>query len=81
MPFQPELIEELNMIVRFKPDSIQEGLKVHSNAAPDVIAATQRLYDKGLISQPDGGYLTDLGHELAQHAQSVLNILQSPPAA
>ncbi len=77
MPFQPELIEELNMIVRFKPDSIQEGLKVHSDATPQVVAATQRLYDKGLVTQPDGGYLTDLGHELAQHTQSVLNILQS----
>ena len=77
MPFQPNLIEELNMIVRFKPDSIQEGLKVHTNAAPEVIAATQRLYDKGLVTQPDGGYLTDLGHELAQHVHSALNILQT----
>lgn len=78
MPFQPDLLEELNMIVRFDPSSLQEGLKVHSDASAEVIAATQRLYDKGLITQPDGGYLTDLGHELAQHVQSVQNILQSP---
>jgi uncharacterized protein (TIGR02647 family) len=77
MPFQSYLIEELNMIVRFDPTSLQEGLKVHSDASPEVVAATQRLYNKGLITQPDGGYLTDLGHELAQHAQSSLNILQS----
>lgn len=78
MPFQPDLLEELNMIVRFDPSSLQEGLKVHSDASAEIIAATQRLYDKGLITQPDGGYLTDLGHELAQHVQSVQNILQSP---
>jgi len=78
MPFQPDLLEELNMIVRFNPSSLQEGLKVHSDASAEVITATQRLYDKGLITQPDGGYLTDLGHELAQHVQSVQNILQSP---
>ena len=77
MPFQPDLLEELNMIVRFDPSSLQEGLKVHSDASAEIIAATQRLYDKGLITQPDGGYLTDLGHELAQHVQSVQNILQS----
>jgi uncharacterized protein (TIGR02647 family) len=81
MPFQSDLIEELNMITRFDPASLQEGLKVHSDAAPEVIAATQRLFDKGLITQTDGGYLTDLGHELAQHAQSALNILQSPTTA
>lgn len=78
MLFQPDLLEELNMIIRFDPNSLQEGLKVHSDASAEVIAATQRLYDKGLITQPDGGYLTDLGHELAQHVQSVQNILQSP---
>ncbi len=78
MPFQPELLDELNMITRFDPASLQEGLKVHSSASPEVVAATQRLFSKGLITQADGGYLTDLGHEAANHAQSILSILKPP---
>jgi uncharacterized protein (TIGR02647 family) len=78
MPFQSELVEELNMILRFDPLSLQEGLKVHSSARPEVIEATRRLHQKGLITLADGGYLTDLGHELADHAQSILRILNPP---
>jgi len=33
------------------------------------------LFDKGLITLEDGGYLTDLGHEAAEQAQTVLNLL------
>ena len=42
---------------------------------PENIAATKRLYDKGLVTQEDGGYLTNLGHEAAEQAQTVLNLL------
>jgi len=42
-----------------------------------MIAAAKRLFDKGLISQNDGGYLTDLGVETAEHAQKMLTILTS----
>jgi uncharacterized protein (TIGR02647 family) len=48
---------------------------VHKTAAPEIIAATKRLYDKGLVTQEDGGYLTSLGHEAAEQAQTVLNLL------
>lgn len=51
---------------------------MHHNAEPAVIAATQRLYDKGLLSQADGGYLTDLGMEAAELADKLLSILTSP---
>jgi len=33
------------------------------------------LHAKGLTSQPDGGYLTSLGRDAAEHAQSLLTIL------
>ncbi|MET0950010.1 MAG: TIGR02647 family protein, partial [Pseudomonas sp.] len=42
---------------------------------PTAIAAAQRLFEKGLTTQVDGGYLTSLGLEAAQHAQSLLTIL------
>jgi len=52
-----------------------EGLKVHQTAAPTAIAAAKRLHAKGLIDQPDGGYLTSLGRDAAEQAQTLLTIL------
>lgn len=77
MPYSPEIIEELNVLARYNLDSIQEGIKVHASAAPEVIAATKRLFNKGLLSQADGGYLTDRGIATAEHAQSVLQVLKA----
>jgi uncharacterized protein (TIGR02647 family) len=79
MPYSPEMIEELNMLSRFNLMTTQEGLKVHHDAEAAVVSATGRLFEKGLITRSDGGYLTDLGREAAEHAQSALMILQSPP--
>ncbi|NVK41672.1 MAG: TIGR02647 family protein [Oceanospirillaceae bacterium] len=78
MPYTPEMVEELSMLSRFNLSTTQQGLKVHHDADPAVVSATQRLYEKGLITQVDGGYLTDLGREAAEHAQAALTILQSP---
>ncbi|MGR9085979.1 MAG: TIGR02647 family protein [Gammaproteobacteria bacterium] len=78
MPFTQEVIDELNVLVRYNLTTTQEGIKVHKTAEPSVIAATRRLYNKGLVTQEDGGYLTSLGRETAEQAQGVLDILQSP---
>ncbi len=75
MLFQQELVNELNVLARYNLTSLQEGIKVHHDAAPEVIAATARLFHKGLVSQEDGGYLTHLGVEVAEKVQSVLTIL------
>jgi len=75
MPYTPEIIEELRILARFNLDTMQEGIKVHSSAKDTVISATQRLFDKGLVSQADGGYLTDLGRTASEHAQDLLRIL------
>ena len=77
MPFSQELMDELNVLMHFSMKSMQEGIKVHSNAEPAVIAATQRLFEKGIISQMDGGYLTDLGLEAEELANKLLSILSS----
>ena len=39
-------------------------------------SAAQRLHDKGLTTLNDGGYLTSLGLDAAEHAQSLLTILK-----
>lgn len=75
MPFNAEIAEELNILARYTLETTQAGLKIHSTAESNVIAAAQRLFDKGLISQPDGGYLTDLGRKATEHAQDLLSII------
>ncbi|MDT0582179.1 MULTISPECIES: TIGR02647 family protein [Alteromonadaceae] len=77
MPFTTELTEELNLILKFPNKSLMQGLKIHKDADPAMINAAQRLFDKGIVTQPDGGYLTDLGHDLAEHAQVVQSALNS----
>ncbi len=77
MPISPDLTEELNILARYKLTSTQEGIKVHNTAPPEIIAAIKRLHEKNLLSRDDGGYLTDLGIETAEHVQKALAILTS----
>jgi uncharacterized protein (TIGR02647 family) len=77
VPYTPDLIDELNTLVRYDLGTTLQGVKVHTNAEPAVIAATRRLHEKGLLTQVDGGYLTDLGREVAVHVQAALTILTS----
>ncbi|MBL4867627.1 MAG: TIGR02647 family protein [Pseudomonadales bacterium] len=78
MPYNPELAEELNILNQFNLETTQEGIKVHAAAGSDAVAAAQRLFDKGLTSLSDGGYLTELGRSAAEHSQSLLLILDEP---
>jgi uncharacterized protein (TIGR02647 family) len=77
MPYTPDLIQELNTLIRFDLDTSQHGIKIHKTADPAIISATQRLHAKDLITQMDGGYLTGLGRDAAEHAQAALTILTS----
>ncbi|MGR9013040.1 MAG: TIGR02647 family protein [Gammaproteobacteria bacterium] len=76
MPYTQDIVEELNILVRYNLSTTQEGIKVHKTATPETIAATHRLFEKGLVSQDDGGYLTNLGIETAVKAQAVLDVLK-----
>lgn len=77
MPYTQDIVDELNVLVRYNLTTTLEGIKVHKNADPSIIAATRRLYQKGLVTQEDGGYLTHLGRETAEQAQVVLDILKA----
>ncbi len=68
MLFSTEAIEELNLLLQFDSTTLRNGLKVHSTAREEVVAACRSLYAKGLVSQPDGGYLTDEGVAALDHA-------------
>lgn len=75
MPYTSDLVDELNTLIRFDLACNQNGVKVHKTADAAVIAATSRLYAKGLLTQVDGGYLTSLGRNAAEHAQAALALL------
>ena len=75
MSFTPELVAELEVLALFDLESTLEGLKIHQHAAPEKVAAAQRLFEKKLIDQPDGGYLTSLGRDAAEAVQVLLSIL------
>ena len=78
MSYSVELIEELNILARYNLNTTQEGLKIHQHSAPEELqTAVVRLFNKGLVTQDDGGYLTALGREAAEHAQRVLAILKN----
>ncbi len=81
MPYTPDLVQELNTLIRFDLETGQQGIKVHKTADTVIISAVQRLHAKGLITQADGGYLTSLGREAAQHAQAMLGLLTAGVAA
>ena len=75
MPYNINHVDELNILIRYNLNTTLEGIKVHKTATTENIAATKRLFDKGLITHEDGVYLTSLGHDAAEQAQSVLNLL------
>ncbi|TNE83583.1 MAG: TIGR02647 family protein [Gammaproteobacteria bacterium] len=78
MPFSQDQIAELNLLSLFQSSSSQEGLKVHQHSAPaETVDAAQRLHNKGLITQNDGGYLTHLGSEAVELTQKLQSILTS----
>ncbi|XOB91449.1 TIGR02647 family protein [Pseudomonadota bacterium 24LQ007] len=79
MPFSPNHLAELNLLLKFPSTSTQEGIKVHAHsAAPETVKAAETLFAKGLISQRDGGYLTPMGCEAVELTQKLQAMLTSP---
>jgi uncharacterized protein (TIGR02647 family) len=77
MRINDETVAEIHLLSLFNLSTHQEGVKVHHDAEPHLIEAAKRLFDKGLTSQPDGGYLTDLGIEVTENVQRMLTILNA----
>lgn len=77
MHWSEETIQELEILAGLDLTTTMTGIKVHKDADPEMIAAVERLHRKQLLTQSDGGYLTDLGREAAEHVQSALTILST----
>ena len=75
MAYTLETLAELNVLMLYDLSTNQEGLKIHKTAEPSAITAARNLYEKGIITHEDGGYLTSLGREAAEHAQSLYTII------
>lgn len=75
MKIDSALSEEMNLLMLFDLSNCEQGIKVHHDAEKTQIEAAQRLFNKGLISQIDGGYLTQSGIHTAEHLQHALNVL------
>jgi len=75
MHYTKEQMAELDILIHYSLDTTQQGLKFHSSADTEQIAAVERLFDKGLVTAIDGGYLTDLGRKAAEHAQALILML------
>jgi uncharacterized protein (TIGR02647 family) len=75
MHYTHEQMAEIDILVRYNLQTTQQGIKVHSSANTDQVDAVKRLFEKGLVTQFDGGYLTDLGRSAAEHAQALILIL------
>mgnify|MGYP000063613300 FL=1 len=77
MSMSSEIVAELNTLMLYNVTNPQEGIKVHKDAEQSRIDAARRLHEKGLVTQADGGYLTNLGREAAEHLQMAHTILTS----
>ena len=77
MKFDKNTIDELNILIQYDLSNTEQGIKIHHDAEPAVIAAASRLFDKDLIDKVDGGYLTSVGRTAAEHAQSISNLLSA----
>ena len=77
MSYTADNIAELEVLMLYDLTTSQEGIKIHKTADPSKISAAQRLFDKGFITLADGGYLTTLGREAAEHTQALCTMLNA----
>ena len=76
MPYHDNVVDELNLLVKFSQHSVQEGIKVHHDADISLVEAAERLHSKGMITMIDGGYLTDRGIETAEKAHALIDAIE-----
>ncbi len=77
MHWNEATIAELELLASLDLTTTMTGIKVHKDADPAMIAAVARLHHKQLLTHEDGGYLTDLGREAAEHVQAAMTILNT----
>ena len=74
---QPAFLADLNLLAQFDSKNLEQGLKLHQGSDESLRAAALRLHAKGVITAPDGGYLTPCGVSLLEHLEHLVQALQS----
>ncbi len=77
MAFDQSLLDELKLLARFDVSTTTHGIKVSDEAGAAVTAAVRRLFDKGLVTEVDGGYLTQRGIEAQEYLQHLKGLMQA----
>ncbi len=77
MHIESELIDELGLLKRFSMGG-PVAMNLHDNPDPAIIAAAERMFEKGLITAADGGQLTDSGRAAIEYMESLFNLLDPP---
>ena len=75
MTIDQEIVDELNLLMRFSRSSALDSLDIPKTGDPAVKNAAQRLFHKGIITRSDGGKLTDRGLQAAEYANQLENLL------
>jgi uncharacterized protein (TIGR02647 family) len=73
--YPEDLFDEIKLLSKFPEESHLEGLKIHHDADPSLVKSAHSLFNKGIITQQDGGYLTDSGREMVEHLHTVLDTI------
>src|SRR5690606_7118012 len=78
MSLTAEEIDDINLLIQYDLANTQAGLKIHQReASATTVATAARLHQRGLTTMDDGGYLTSLGLEAAEHAAALVTILRA----
>ena len=77
MSYTPENRAELEVLMLYRSATNLDVIKIHKTADPSLIAAAERLFEGGFITQIDRGYLTQLSSSAAEHAHSLFDMLNA----
>ena len=57
----PAFWQDLRLLSLFDLTNLEQGLKLHRDSDAELQAAANRLFQNGVITAEDGGYLTPFG--------------------
>lgn len=73
-----DFIDAIKLLSCFELDNLQQGIKLHQDCEPTLRQTADRLYQKGILTAADGGYLTPFGMTLREQLQPLINALGEP---
>ena len=72
---QSAFIQDLALLARYDLTNLELGIKLHQDSDPELRESALRLYQKGVITAADGGFLTPFGVSLLEYLDHLLNAL------